>query len=470
MRNEGRRRLLQGAIGGLAIASGADRARRRRHRRGGGADDREGRGPAAAAPAAALSGRVVPLDVAVEPAEAFRAWLFERPARGARVTLTICAIAIEYGLVVDRARGRRACCPAPSRAASARASASRFYAIDRGASPAGGRAAARGVSGADRRRECRAIARATFAHFGRLLVARAAVQHAARPTRFARASSSRARSASARRSRPARAPSSSPATSGSGSCRAWRTRWCCRRCRCWRGRSTIRTCTSCSSACARATGNRVIYRQGAIRRVLRALSANECVAILIDQHIHGADAVKVDFFNRPAATTSALATLALRTGAPLVPAFALPLAGGRYRLIYEHPVELPPAESPDPVRELTQRCTRRARDVRAPASAPLAVDAPALARCDVRAGRRCPGMFPAAASDESESRRMTVDRLPAVGRVGRAAAELAGRRGPGAAGDGGDSPAFPAAAPDDRRAAGGRGAVPRGHATSHPIA
>jgi KDO2-lipid IV(A) lauroyltransferase len=106
-----------------------------------------------------------------------------------------------------------------------------------------------------------------------------------------------------------------------------------------------------------ATGNKVIYRQGAMRRVLRALNANECVAILIDQHMHGADVVKVDFFNRPAATTSALAALALRTGAPLIPAFALPLPRGRYRMVYEHPVELPPADSPDPIREVTQRCT-----------------------------------------------------------------------------------------------------------------
>jgi KDO2-lipid IV(A) lauroyltransferase len=106
-----------------------------------------------------------------------------------------------------------------------------------------------------------------------------------------------------------------------------------------------------------ATGNRVIYRQGALRRVLRALGANECVAILIDQHIQSVDAVRVDFFNRPVSTTSALATLALRTGAPLVPAFALPLANGRLRLVYEHPVELPKAGSLDPVRELTQRCT-----------------------------------------------------------------------------------------------------------------
>jgi Kdo2-lipid IVA lauroyltransferase/acyltransferase len=151
----------------------------------------------------------------------------------------------------------------------------------------------------------------------------------------------------------------------------------------------------------RATGNRVIYRQGAVRSILRALSADECVAVLIDQHIATSEAVKVDFFNRPVSTTSAVATLALRTGAPLVPAFALPLSGGRYRLIYETPVELPPADTTDPIRDLTQRCTdvlemyvrrhphlwlwmhRRWRD-----EEPEAVGVP--------------GMFPAAASDESE--------------------------------------------------------------------
>jgi KDO2-lipid IV(A) lauroyltransferase len=151
----------------------------------------------------------------------------------------------------------------------------------------------------------------------------------------------------------------------------------------------------------RATGNRVIYRQGALRRILRALAANECIAILIDQHIQPAEAVVVDFFNRPVSTTAAVATLALRTGAPIVPAFALPLARGRYRFIYEHPIEMPATDAADPVRELTQRCTdvlemyvrrhphlwlwmhRRWRDQDAE---PAAI----------------PGMFPSAAPDEVE--------------------------------------------------------------------
>jgi KDO2-lipid IV(A) lauroyltransferase len=105
------------------------------------------------------------------------------------------------------------------------------------------------------------------------------------------------------------------------------------------------------------TGNTVIYRQGAIRRVLRDLAANRGVALLIDQHLHTADAVYVDFFRRPAATTSALAALALRTGAPVIPVFALPLPRGRYKFVYEHPIEPPRADSPDAIREFTQRCT-----------------------------------------------------------------------------------------------------------------
>jgi KDO2-lipid IV(A) lauroyltransferase len=105
------------------------------------------------------------------------------------------------------------------------------------------------------------------------------------------------------------------------------------------------------------TGNSVFYRRGAIRRVLRALESNQAVAFLIDQHMQPADSVYVDFFNRPAATTSALAALALRTGAPVVPVFALPLPGGRFRMVYEHPVDPPRNDDEDAIRQFTQRCT-----------------------------------------------------------------------------------------------------------------
>lgn len=107
-----------------------------------------------------------------------------------------------------------------------------------------------------------------------------------------------------------------------------------------------------------STGNIVIDRKGGLRRIMRALNANQAVAVLIDQHILTTDAVKVDFLGRPAATTSAVAVLAMRTGAVVIPAFSLPLNDGRYRLIYERPLPLPSDESPDAVRDLTQRCTK----------------------------------------------------------------------------------------------------------------
>lgn len=107
-----------------------------------------------------------------------------------------------------------------------------------------------------------------------------------------------------------------------------------------------------------STGNIVIDRKGGLRRIMRALNANQAVAVLIDQHILTADAVKVDFLGRPAATTSAVAVLAMRTGAAVIPAFSLPLNDGRYRLIYEPPLAVPAESDRDGVRDLTQRCTK----------------------------------------------------------------------------------------------------------------
>ncbi len=104
------------------------------------------------------------------------------------------------------------------------------------------------------------------------------------------------------------------------------------------------------------TGNSVIYKLGAVRRILRVLNANGTVALLIDQHIQ-TDSVIVDFFNRPASTTAALAAIAVRTGAPVIPVFALPLPRQRYRMVYEHPVDPPTSEDPEALREFTQRCT-----------------------------------------------------------------------------------------------------------------
>ena len=104
-------------------------------------------------------------------------------------------------------------------------------------------------------------------------------------------------------------------------------------------------------------GTRVVPREGAVRSLLRTLLKHQSVGMMVDQHIQDRSAVTVKFLGRPAATTSTIAALALRTRVPVIPVFALPLPGGRYRMVYEAPVELPDRGSPDPVLALTQRCS-----------------------------------------------------------------------------------------------------------------
>ena len=103
-----------------------------------------------------------------------------------------------------------------------------------------------------------------------------------------------------------------------------------------------------------STGNTVIYRRGAIRRGA-ARPGGEPGGGGAHRSAHARRRQHADFFNRPAATTSALAALAMKTGAPVVP--VLPLPGGRFRMVYEHLVEPPPPDDPEVLRKFTQRCT-----------------------------------------------------------------------------------------------------------------
>lgn len=106
------------------------------------------------------------------------------------------------------------------------------------------------------------------------------------------------------------------------------------------------------------SGNEVIPKRNAVRGVVRALQHGWCAAIVIDQDSRGTDPVFVEFFGRPTATTPALAILALRSGAPIVPVFALPAPGGKYRIRYLPEVPLPQNSDRDAaVVELTQACT-----------------------------------------------------------------------------------------------------------------
>lgn len=70
-------------------------------------------------------------------------------------------------------------------------------------------------------------------------------------------------------------------------------------------------------------GNRVIEKRRGARGILRALAANEAVGILADQNSAPEEGVFVDFFGVPACASTGLAEIAARTGATVIPGFAL---------------------------------------------------------------------------------------------------------------------------------------------------
>ncbi len=107
------------------------------------------------------------------------------------------------------------------------------------------------------------------------------------------------------------------------------------------------------------SGNQVIHKKGAAKEMLRAIRRGWGVAIVIDQNVRGEEGLFVDFFGTPASTTPALATLALKTDAPIIPVFGIPLPDGRYKIRYLP--EVPHPHSGDmrqDILTLTQHCTR----------------------------------------------------------------------------------------------------------------
>ena len=71
------------------------------------------------------------------------------------------------------------------------------------------------------------------------------------------------------------------------------------------------------------SGNHLIEKWDGARAILRALQENEAVGILIDQNTSLQEGAFVNFFGTPACANTAFAKIAARTGAVVIPGFAL---------------------------------------------------------------------------------------------------------------------------------------------------
>ena len=102
-------------------------------------------------------------------------------------------------------------------------------------------------------------------------------------------------------------------------------------------------------------GNRVIQKKDSARGILKALSLNRAVGILVDQNATPDNGVFVDFFGVLACASTGLAKLAAHSGASVIPGFALwSDADRRYVLRFYPPLEM----TGDPVED-TARIQRQ---------------------------------------------------------------------------------------------------------------
>lgn len=87
-------------------------------------------------------------------------------------------------------------------------------------------------------------------------------------------------------------------------------------------------------------GNSVIYKKGALKKILSCLRKGEIVGILMDQSVVESEGVVTEFLGKKDFTTRMPAMIARKTGSPVIPAFIRRTSNG-------HLIELHKALEPD---------------------------------------------------------------------------------------------------------------------------
>jgi KDO2-lipid IV(A) lauroyltransferase len=110
-------------------------------------------------------------------------------------------------------------------------------------------------------------------------------------------------------------------------------------------------------------GQGIVTKEGGVRGMARVLRDGKLIALLVDQNT-GRRGIVVDFMGRPASTTPAPATMAIRFGVPMLPGRGVRTGNGNeYLLEIGPPLNLPrTGDREQDVRELTEEMNRRIGD------------------------------------------------------------------------------------------------------------
>lgn len=98
-------------------------------------------------------------------------------------------------------------------------------------------------------------------------------------------------------------------------------------------------------------GATLIPKANSMRKILSSLKAGEVVLMLMDQNVDWYEGVFADYFGHPACTSKGLALIALKTGAPVVPAFLVNAPRGFFA---EFSPEIPLINTGDKIKDVEE--------------------------------------------------------------------------------------------------------------------
>jgi len=87
-------------------------------------------------------------------------------------------------------------------------------------------------------------------------------------------------------------------------------------------------------------GASVIDKEDAMPKMMRAMRQGKILGIMLDQSTKSKMGIKLNFFNRAATATPAVALLAIRCKSPVIPIFCIREAYGGLTIIVESPLNL----------------------------------------------------------------------------------------------------------------------------------
>jgi KDO2-lipid IV(A) lauroyltransferase len=104
------------------------------------------------------------------------------------------------------------------------------------------------------------------------------------------------------------------------------------------------------------TGQKIIPRSGALRKLIKVLRDGGKTAFLADQYTKEADGgIWIDCFGLPALVTSAPAMLSGRTQTEVLLGFGRPMPNGRYKVYVTDQFDPPEAANEESIRNLTEQ-------------------------------------------------------------------------------------------------------------------